>query len=690
MPANGSTNRRLAAILFADIVGYTAMMQSDEGEAVSRLSRYQSVLASKVASYNGELVKNYGDGSLSLFSSVLDAVQCAKAIQIELREEPKVPLRIGIHLGDVMYRDDDIYGNAVNIASRIESMGVAGSVLMSKGIFEKVKNQSSLSFEALGDFHFKNVSEEISLFALSNDDFVVPKLTSPTKPKKSLLYYVGVPLFIVVFAIFSYLSGWIGPSSKSRTMDERIEQSIAVLPLLNLNSKNENLEYFSDGVTQEIIDELVKVNSFRVSAFSSTILFKASSESPSEIAKHLDVNYLIRGSARTLEDSVKLSVNLIDPISEKIIWNEVYVSHIEDAPRIQGKIARSVAQKMDIQLTADELKSLGSLNTDNGQAFKLFLQAKSEVNNFSKSGFEKAISHLNSAIELDSNYAQAYTLLAWSYLLIGDPTIVPNAVASEETIQRVEPLLKRSIQLAPNNSDTYLVRSALNIYAKNDVNSGIVDVERALALNSWPRVPTNYCLCTIITAYVASRELDKAVEAAQLSSEIDPGNILISWDKGNVEMAKGNYKLAREQYLQAAESHDIFYFNTYAGWGFYHEGSYREAIEYLSKAEEQSVKPLLMTEAYLSNTYYKLNDAKQSEQYLESLLLRATQGEPHVNLFLAMTYAARGQKPQTLSYLEKAITANEYSIAIMLNLDPSFDFLRNDAEFINLTKDFLI
>ena len=121
MPTNGSTNRRLAAILFADIVGYTAMMQSDEGEAVSRLARYQNVLSQKVADYNGELVKNYGDGSLSLFSSVLDAVQCAKEIQIELQEDPKVPLRIGIHLGDVIYRDDDIYGNAINISCKFQT-----------------------------------------------------------------------------------------------------------------------------------------------------------------------------------------------------------------------------------------------------------------------------------------------------------------------------------------------------------------------------------------------------------------------------------------------------------------------------------------------------------------------------------------------------------------------------------------
>lgn len=178
METSNAHRRQLKAILFADIVGYTAMMQSDEQNSMHRLRQYQSILTEKVHDYEGEVVKNYGDGSLCIFSSVLSAVQCAKEVQLVLQEEPKVPLRIGIHLGDVMYESNDIYGNAINIASRIESMGVPGSILMSHEIYKKLKNQTALNFTALGSFDFKNVEEPMQVYALSNEGLTVPDVNT--------------------------------------------------------------------------------------------------------------------------------------------------------------------------------------------------------------------------------------------------------------------------------------------------------------------------------------------------------------------------------------------------------------------------------------------------------------------------------------------------------------------------------
>ena len=177
MQIENQSTRKLVAILFADIVGYTSMMQADEGLAISRLQRYKDVLTSKVEAHEGEIIKNYGDGSLCVFSSVLSAVNCAKAVQEELRSGIMVPLRIGVHLGDIMYREDDIYGDALNIASRIESMGVGGSVLVSKDVFQKVKNQANLSFKSLGQFELKNVVDPLEVYALSTPGISVPELS---------------------------------------------------------------------------------------------------------------------------------------------------------------------------------------------------------------------------------------------------------------------------------------------------------------------------------------------------------------------------------------------------------------------------------------------------------------------------------------------------------------------------------
>jgi|GEM_PF-2350296 len=177
MPNDNQNTRRLAAIIFADIVGYTAMMQDGEASALQTIKRFESITREYVAKYQGEVIKNYGDGSLMLFDSTVNAVQCAHDMQIAFQEEPKVPLRIGVHVGEVVRRDKDIFGHGVNISSRIESLGVAGSVLVSKMIYDKVRNQENFSFKSMGTFDFKNVDEGMQVYALSNDGITVPRVS---------------------------------------------------------------------------------------------------------------------------------------------------------------------------------------------------------------------------------------------------------------------------------------------------------------------------------------------------------------------------------------------------------------------------------------------------------------------------------------------------------------------------------
>ncbi len=169
------SNRRLAAIMFCDIAGYTAMMQRDEREGLIKSNRYREVLRRQVERHQGKIVQHYGDGSLSVFHSAVQSVSCALAIQQALREEPRVPLRIGIHLGDIVLQEDDIYGDGVNIASRIEAIGEAGSVLFSESIYSHIRNHPDLPAALLGDFQFKNVETPVRVYALTNEGLHVPK-----------------------------------------------------------------------------------------------------------------------------------------------------------------------------------------------------------------------------------------------------------------------------------------------------------------------------------------------------------------------------------------------------------------------------------------------------------------------------------------------------------------------------------
>ena len=169
-----NSDRKLTAILFLDIQGYTSIMQSDEARALKWLDLYQAVLNESITQYQGEIVKAYGDGSICLFNSSLHAVQCARDLQLKFQESEPIPVRIGIHSGDVIYKREDVFGDALNIASRIESMGIAGSILLSKSLVDRVKNQQELKFKSLGSYHFKNVSESIEIFALEGEKLTIP------------------------------------------------------------------------------------------------------------------------------------------------------------------------------------------------------------------------------------------------------------------------------------------------------------------------------------------------------------------------------------------------------------------------------------------------------------------------------------------------------------------------------------
>ena len=221
--------RQLAAIMFTDMVGYTALMQKDEVTAKRNRDHHRRILEKYISENYGKILQYYGDGSLSIFGSVIDAVNSAITIQQELQKEPKVPLRIGIHSGDVVHDEDGIYGDGVNVASRIETLAVPGSVLISEKVFDEIKNQTQYLSHSLGKFELKNVSRAIEVYALANKGLVVPD-------RREL---------------------------KGKTREA--VPSIAVLPFVNMSNDPEN-EYFSDGITEEILNALVKVDGIRVTA----------------------------------------------------------------------------------------------------------------------------------------------------------------------------------------------------------------------------------------------------------------------------------------------------------------------------------------------------------------------------------------------------------------------------------------
>ena len=465
----------------------------------------------------------------------------------------------------------------------------------------------------------------------------------------------------------------------------KLDKSIAVLPLNNLN-QNKQLEYFSDGVTQEIIDELAKIKELKLSAFSSTVIYKGTDKNLKDIAAELEVSLILSGSSRIFSDSVRLSIELINPETNNRIWGKQYDDILSNAIRIQSDIAKQVVAELNIELSPEEKIDLGKINTNNPEAFDLFLQAKAEHTDLSKEGFLRSIKMLERAIDLDPNYAQAYTLLAWVHILNGFAEVMPEADSAVNTIDKARPLIEQSISIDPSISDNYLIMGALDLFYLNNLPGAIENVERALNMNSWPKIPTNYCICTAISVYGALGKLGKATELVKRSKKTDHSNYFVFSDEGLVLLLQGEHEQAIYAFKQAAEFSDIPFFNYNIGWTYYHIEDYENALLFLNKAIAGETEPIGVVLAFLSNTHYKLGDIEMSDSYRDIILKRQSVGKANLNIPLAMVSIGRGKTKEGLNFLEKAYKEKEYGFAWFLNIDPIFDELKDNSTFVELNN----
>jgi TolB-like protein len=464
---------------------------------------------------------------------------------------------------------------------------------------------------------------------------------------------------------------------------ETDEISIAVLPLYNIN-QDEQLEFFSDGVPQEIIDELAKVKQFSLMAFSSTRRYKNTDKTPMDIAAELGVSMILDGTSRIFGDSVWLSIELVDGETGKIIWSDVYDDVFSNTPKRPTDIAKQVVAGLDIELSPEEKSNLEKINTNSHEAFTLYLKAKAEYYDLTSDGMTKSIDMLEQAIALDPKYAQAYTLLAWIHILNGQAELNADADFAVNTVKKAQPLIESSISLDSSISDNYLIMGALNLFYLNNLPAAFENVEKSLSLSAWPKLPTNYCICSAISVYAALGKLEKASKLVELSKNIDRSNPFVYSDEGIILLLEGESEQAIYAFKQAAEFNVNPYFNYLIGWTYYHIGEFENAIHYLNKTITSETEAMGIVLAFLSNSHFKMENIEKSYQYNDILLERQSSRKPNVNIPLAMVSAGRGETQETLHYLEKAYEDREYGFAWFLNSDPVFDDLRGNETFIEL------
>src|SRR6266513_3640162 len=386
MPQALTEHRKLAAIMFTDMVGYSALVERNEAFALALLEEHRRLLRSVFPKHQGSEIKTIGDGFLVEFSSALAAVQCGIEIQEAIAKRNSVnppqdcfQVRIGIHLGDVVRGDNDVIGDGVNIAARIEPLAGPGGICISQQVFDQVEKRVAKSLKRMGPVTLKNIMQPLDV------------------------YWV------------EYEGATSGPPTLVQA-DRRsgAEKSIAVLPFLNMSSDTEN-EYLSDGLTEDLIMAFSQLKGLRVPARTSSFAFKGRNEDIRRIGQQLNVNTILEGSVRKVGNRLRITAQLINVAEGDHLWSQTFDREMQDVFAIQDEITRSIVQALEMQLIGAGDQPLAKHGTYNTDAYQLYLQARYHFNKFAGEGFKRCIECCKKALEIEPNYALAYAALSLSY-----------------------------------------------------------------------------------------------------------------------------------------------------------------------------------------------------------------------------------------------------------------------------------
>ncbi len=428
MPQEGF-KRKLTAILSADVLGYSRLMRDDEEATVRDLAAHRVLISDIIQQHNGRVVDSPGDNILAEFASVVDAVNGAIKIQREIKEsntsiqqDRRMEFRIGINLGDVIEEDDRIYGDGVNIAARVEGLAAGGGIAISGTVYEHIKDKLSLGYHYLGEQDVKNIPEPVRVYRLLTEPAEAGKLIGEEKTKSNKLLWAtagAIVLIILGLCTITVKNYYFRPSFKPASLEKMAfplpeKPSIAVLPFDNMSGDPEQ-EYFVDGMTDDLITALSKISGIFVISRNSVFTFKNKPIKIQQVAKELNVHYVLEGSVRRAGDTIRVNAQLIDANTDHHLWAEKYDGRIEDVFSLQDNITQRIVSALSVKLTNQEQALISSTDTDNIEAYDLFLKARSLRNQFTPESFVEASRLLKKATELDPNYSQAYSELAYIY-----------------------------------------------------------------------------------------------------------------------------------------------------------------------------------------------------------------------------------------------------------------------------------
>jgi len=422
--------RKLSAILSADVKGYSVLMADDEIHTIETLKAYRQIISDLVLKYSGRVVDSPGDNILAEFRSSVDAVECAVKIQKRLDQEnskyaddKKVEFRIGVNVGDVIQDGDRIYGNGVNVAARIEGLADAGGVCISRNAYDHIRNKLKYGYEYLGEHSVKNIDIPVRVYKLLMADEDAGKLIGDVAKSmtKNWIWAIVVMVTLVIAVVGMLLYQNRSKPGTERTKVEEFapplidKYSIAVLPFVNISGDPEQ-EHFSDGLADDLITDLSKISDLLVISSNSTFAYKGKSINVKEVAKELNVRYVVEGSVRKVGDQIRINAQLIDAKTDHHMWAERYDGQMDNIFALQDKITSKIVTSLAIKLSDEEYVDIAKQDTENIAAYNAFLKGSDSISRYEPEVIYRGLKYFEEAVRLDPNYYRAWAALAESYL----------------------------------------------------------------------------------------------------------------------------------------------------------------------------------------------------------------------------------------------------------------------------------
>lgn len=695
MPPERTEQRKLAAIMFTDMVGYSALTQRNEALALELLEEHRRLLRALFPANHGQEIETAGDAFLVEFASALEATRCAVEIQRTLAKrnqveptERHIALRIGIHVGDVVHKDGKVMGDAVNIAARIEPLAEAGGICLSRSVFDQVANKLDVALEKLGSPELKNIQVPMEVYRVvlpwhpdsAGRHAFSPLMTTRPQRRRAVLGLAATVLVIGAFVVFWPATGPrkdvsmspIAPTN-SVTPPALDRLRIALLPFENLSPDRDN-DYFARTIADQLGTKLSEISGLRIIPVPGT---NFTTLEPLAIGQKAKSGTLLTGSASKTGDRINVNVRLVDAVGGDLLWGDSFPGEFQDLESIQNKVALEVARILKVKLLEPERRQIEKKYTDNTKAFELYLKGRDAWNTFTREGMRQGIVYFKEAIAEDRDYALAYSGMADCYTILAVDFEPAKSVFSD-----AKHYAELAVERAPDLAQAQVSLGMYFLFGDLNWEKAWEHLTRAVQLK--PRYADAH---HYLAHYFESQgKFEDAKKEWNLARELEPLSNMIATELGQTYLFAGDYPRAIALCREAVAKNSEFLFGLQClGVALTFNGEFTEAIQTLKRAQtlKEGDWPLLVVE--LAHTYAKAGDILAAKDQLD-ILLKLQRGGRFVDpCLMAWVYAGLNDKPEALRWLDRALTEGS-GFLFWVKVDPRLKPLHDDPGFRDLLK----